>query len=103
MDHVIPHDLDVATARRVADEAFKAYAARFAQYDPKLSWSDERHAKIGMAALGARVKGTMVLEDRAIKVDLDVPLLLRPFRAKAIAIVEREVRIWIEKAHAGEV
>ena len=103
MDHVIPHDLDAATARRVAEKAFASYAARFASYDPKLEWSDDRHAKIGMTALGTRLKGTMALDDKAIRVDLDVPFLMRPFRAKAIEVVDREVKTWIEKAHTGEV
>ena len=36
------------------------------------------------------------------ELELDVPLLLRPFRAKAIEVLEQEVRAWIEKAKRGE-
>jgi hypothetical protein len=31
-----------------------------------------------------------------------VPLVFRPFRGKALEIIEREARVWLEKAKKGE-
>ena len=44
----------------------------------------------------------MHVQAHAIELELDVPLLFRPFRKKAISIIEAEVRAWIDRAKAGE-
>ena len=102
MKHVIKHDLDVATAKKVAERAFAEYQARFAQYDPKMRWADERRAEIAFHAMGMNVRGSMEVAPSEIDVDLDVPFLLRPFRSKALNAIEREVNRWVGKAKAGE-
>jgi hypothetical protein len=102
MKHVIQHDLDMPTARRVADRAFDSYKQRFAGYDPSMSWVSETRAEVGFNAKGVKIAGTMVLEDKTIEVDLDVPFLLRPFKNIALETIEREVRVWVGKAQAGE-
>ena len=102
MKHVIQHDLDEATARKVIDKAFAAYQARFPSYDPTLTWVTAKRAELGMKAMGASIGGEMTIEQGAIAVDLNVPLLLRPFKAKALEVIEREVAIWVEKAKSGQ-
>ncbi len=102
MKHVIPHDLDLATAKRVADRAFDEYKARFPSYQPTLRWADERHADVGFNAKGFQLTGTMAIEEKSIDLDLDVPLLFRPFRKIALEVIEREVRAWLDKARAGQ-
>jgi hypothetical protein len=103
MKHAIKHDLDVPTAKKVAERAFAEYQARFAQYDPQMRWADDRRAEIGFHAMGMNVRGSMEVEPQQIDVDLDVPFLLRPFRSKALEVIEREVNRWIGKAKAGEI
>ena len=34
--------------------------------------------------------------------DLDVPFVFRLFKSKAVEVIEREVRVWIDKAKRGE-
>jgi hypothetical protein len=102
MQQTIPHDLDEATAKRVIERAFAEYAARFPDHHPYLRWVGDLRAEIGFKALGATLSGTMELEPKRITVDLDVPFLLRPFRAKALAVIDEEVRRWVAKAHASE-
>ena len=50
-----------------------------------------------------RLRGEMEITPGTIEMELDVPLLLRPFRKRALAIVDEETRGWIEKAKAGEI
>jgi hypothetical protein len=35
--------------------------------------------------------------------ELEIPLLLRPFQGAAVKVIEQEVCSWIEKANAGEI
>lgn len=103
MKHMISHDLDLATARKVTDHAFAEYKARYAQYNPDLRWANDRRADLGFHAMGMNVTGSIDVAEKQIAVDLDVPFLLRPFRTKALEVIEREVNRWIAKAKAGEV
>jgi hypothetical protein len=103
MKHAIPHDLDTATAKKVTDRAFDQYKERFAAYSPTLTWADDRRADIAFSVKGMHVGGSMTLEDHEIDVDLDVPFLLRPFRSIALEVIDREVKAWIDKAHAGQI
>ena len=102
MKHSIEHDLDPATAKQVADRAFAEYRSRYPDYEPSLRWSSDRRADVSFNAKGIRMNGSMEIAERAIVMDLDVPLLLRPFRGKALEVIEREVRVWIAKAKAGQ-
>jgi hypothetical protein len=102
MKHQIPHDLDVNVAKEVAARAFDSYRARFANYQPKLQWTGERDARIEFQVKGLKLQGSIGILPRAIELDLDVPFVFRLFKSKAVEVIEREVRVWIAKAKAGE-
>jgi len=102
MKHVIQHDLDMPTAKRVADRAFAEYKGRFPDYHPSLTWVNEHRADVAFNAKGIKLSGSMQIEATAIVLELDVPFLFRPFQKIALDVIEREVRVWIDKAHAGE-
>jgi Putative polyhydroxyalkanoic acid system protein (PHA_gran_rgn) len=102
MKHTIDHDLDTATARKVADRAFSEYKARFPDYEPTAHWVSDTRADISFNAKGIRLKGAMEISEKAIAMDLDVPFLLRPFQKKAIEVIDREVRLWLGKAREGK-
>jgi Putative polyhydroxyalkanoic acid system protein (PHA_gran_rgn) len=102
MKHVIQHDLDMPTARRVVDHAFAEYQARFPDYKPTLEWESDTHATCSFNAKGIKLAGSMTVEPTSIVMDLDVPFLFRPFQKVAIKVIDDEVRRWIGKAHAGE-
>lgn len=101
MDHRVPHDLDLETSRVVADKAWQSYSERFAKYSPTINWATERLANIGFTAKGITLNGSLELEEGAIVMNLEVPFLMRPFKKKAIEVIEREIRKWIDKAKAG--
>jgi hypothetical protein len=103
MKHLIRHDLDTPTARRAADRAFAEYRRRYEAYDPTLAWSGETRGDVSFAAKGIKLAGSIVLDPGTITMELDVPFLLRPFQKRALEVIEREVRIWLDKAKTGEI
>jgi hypothetical protein len=103
MKHLIRHDLDPATAKKVTDRAFEEYKNRYPSYKPSLRWVSDERADIGINAKGVQLDGSMTIEKASIAIELDVPFLFRPFKKVAIEVIEREVKVWIGKARAGEI
>lgn len=101
MKHSVSHDLGKDLAKKTAVAAFQAYEERFAKYNPTATWTDD-HADISFSARGMAVKGSIEVRPSSIDIDVDVPLLLRPFKRIAEEVVEREIRKWVEKAKRGE-
>jgi len=58
---------------------------------------------IAFSAKGIKLKGTLEILPKAIEMDLDVPFLLKPFKKKAISVIDEETKKWIAKAKAGEI
>lgn len=103
MKHTIEHDLNMTTAKKVTDRAFAEYGSRYPDYQPTLSWIDDRRADVSFSAKGIHLGGKMAIDEKSISLDLDVPFLFRPFQKKAIEVIDREVKVWIEKARAGQI
>ena len=102
MKHQIAHDLDMGLAKEAAGRAFEAYQKRFADYQPKLNWVSERDAQIEFNIKGMKLHGSIGILPRAIELDLDVPFVFRLFKNKAVDVIDREVRTWLDKAKRGE-
>jgi hypothetical protein len=102
MKHVIPHDLELGLSKKAAERAFAAYAAKLAEYDPKVTWTDAMHATISFKVKGISLTGAFTIRQGAIDMDLDVPFLLRPFQGRAVEVIDREVNEWIQRARNGE-
>ena len=100
--HDIPHDLDISLARLAAKKAAEAYGKRFAEYDYEAKWVSENRVELGFTVVGKRLEGSMTIKPDRLELELDVPLLMRPFRGKAIEIIEKEARSWLDKAKRGE-
>lgn len=98
--HEIEHDLAPGVARQAIDSAMRSYLDRFRKYDPHFEWAGERDGEFGFKAKGLKVKGEFELQDDSLLIDVQVPLVLRAFKGKAIEVIDREVRRWIERAQA---
>lgn len=103
MKHTVNHDLGQDKAKRVALAAIDSYKARFAEYQPKANWVNDQHADISFSVKGITLSGSMEVGPKTIDMDLEVPFLLRPFKGKAMGVIEEEIRKWIGKAKAGEI
>lgn len=103
MKHVVVHDLDPEKAKKVAGAAFDSYKARFAEYKPTVTWANDKRADISFSVKGVTLKGGIDIKPKSFDLDLDVPFLLKPFKGKAISVIEDEIKKWIGKAKAGEI
>jgi hypothetical protein len=101
MKHKVPHDLPIDLARKAADRALEAYSAQFADYHPQVTWADDTTAHIEFNAKGITLTGVFEIFPDAVAIDMDVPLLLRPFRNKAMQVIDDQIRQWIGKAKGG--
>jgi hypothetical protein len=100
MKHEVSHDLGEAKAREVADKALAAYQAKFAEYEPKVSWKTEKNAEISFNVKGMKLSGQLAITEKHFDIELDVPFMLRPFKGKALEVIESEIRKWIGRAKA---
>lgn len=98
MKHQVPHALAQSKAKDIAIQALDSYQKRFAEYDPYCDWVSEYVAKIGFSVKGVKLTGSIEVLPSAFELDLDVPFLLRPFKGKALAVIEEEIKRWIAKA-----
>lgn len=103
MKQVIQHDLGVATAKRATERAFAEYKGRYPDYTPTLEWRGEQKADVTFNAKGVKLNGNVDIADSTVTLELDVPFLFRPFQKKAMEVIEREVRVWLDKAKKGEI
>ncbi len=98
MKHSVAHDLPLDAAKQMAIEAIDGYTKKFIDYNPSVTWLSEQVAEVSFKAKGVTLKGTFeVLADR-IDIDMEVPLLLRMFRQKAIDVIEREILRLVQRA-----
>jgi Putative polyhydroxyalkanoic acid system protein (PHA_gran_rgn) len=103
MEHRIEHDLSPELARKAVKGAVTTYSEKLAKYSPTVAWQGEDRVDVGFKAKGMTLSGTLKLVPKAVLVDMDVPLLLKPFRKIALDVIETQVKEWVAKAHAGEV
>lgn len=102
MKHTISHPLPIDVAKKATQKAFEAYAERFEKYNPTAEWRGDYAADVGFEAKGVKLGGAITLRDGAIDIEMDVPFLFKPFRSKAVAVIEDEIRKWIDRAKEGE-
>jgi hypothetical protein len=103
MKHSVPHDLGQDKAKQAAEAALAQYAQKFANYHPQTQWVSDNKATISFTIKGVTLRGTMEVLASAIEMDLDVPFLFRPFKGKALGVIEGEIKEWIAKAKQGSV
>lgn len=102
MKHVVNHGLGKDRAKQVAEKAFQSYKERFSNYDPKANWVRDDRCEISFSVKGMKLDGALEINDKDIEMDLDVPFVLRPFKGKALSVIEEEITKWVGKAKAGE-
>ncbi len=103
MKHSISHDVAPPLAKKAAERAFEAYKAKYSEYQPTLHWRDDDHASIEFRVKGVHLHGAFTLRPHVVDLELDVPFVFRIFQKRAIEVIESEVRLWLEKAKAGEI
>jgi Putative polyhydroxyalkanoic acid system protein (PHA_gran_rgn) len=100
MKHSVPHDLGQERAKKVAESALASYAQKYANYNPTVTWTSANRAELSFKVKGMSLSGVVEVLDRSIDLDIDVPFLLRPFKAQALGVIDGEINEWIKKAKA---
>lgn len=102
MEHKVKHELGRALAKRATEAALKQYASEYAEFEPRVTWHDDYAARVAFTVKGLSLSGAVGVDEHHISLDLQVPLMLRPFRSRAMAVIEREIGEWVGKAKRGE-
>jgi hypothetical protein len=102
MEHRVSHDVGRDLAKKATIAAFDAYAHKYGQYSPKTTWTADYSAKVSFSVKGLSLEGKVEVREHEIGLNLDVPFLLRPFKSRALEIIEREIGVWCDKAKNGQ-
>ncbi len=86
------------TVHRAAAIALASYQERFPGYQPVVVWTGPEHGEISFHIKGMTIHAIVDLRPRAIQVSMEVPLIFRMFRERAIWRVEAEIKKWLLKA-----
>lgn len=97
MKHVIKTGLDFQNTKYAFDEAFKVYKQQFAEYNPQFAWKSDDLAKFAFRVKGFNIEGLVLIDGGDIVIDMTVPLIARAFQGKAIEMIEKEVRVWVDR------
>lgn len=100
--HRVPHGLPLEVAIQATRAALDSYRHRFPGAAPGGAWDDERTGRLWFEVAGKRLDGRIRIDEQAIELELDVPLVFRPFRKKALEIIEQEIALWVDRARRGE-
>lgn len=98
MRHSISHSLDVDAARQLVERAFAHYQARHPSYKPTLTWLSPQRGEIRIRVRGHELLAHLELLFGEVVVEMDVPLLFRPFQGTARRVIDREVERWLTSA-----
>lgn len=102
MKHIIKHGISLELAEKATRKALESYQERFAEYNPQVDWQSEQKAAVSFGVKGVTLDGDIEVDANDIAIGMKVPLLLRPFKKKAITVVEEEIQKWVARAKAGE-
>ena len=102
MKHTIEHGLAFDVACSAARHASESCAERFEGYNFSATWVDAGHVEFGFTVAGKRLSGSMKIDAEVMVLEIPLPFVLKPFRRKAIDVIDAEVREWIARAKRGE-
>ncbi|MFB6262192.1 MAG: polyhydroxyalkanoic acid system family protein [Bradymonadaceae bacterium] len=102
MKHTVEHGLSKDLAKKATEHAFDAYQQKLSDYDPQANWVTDDEAEVTFSVKGYTLEGGIHLDEDVIELELDIPMLLKPFKSKAVSVVEDEIDKWVEKARQGD-
>jgi hypothetical protein len=103
MEHRVPHDVGRDLAKAATIAAFASYKQKYGEYSPTTTWTSDYRATVTFSVKGFSLDGKILIEDREVVMDMDVPFVLRPFKKRALEIIEREIQLWCKRAKNGEI
>jgi hypothetical protein len=103
MKHVIRHGVNQAQAKQAIETAIEVYTRKFPDYHPRTQWKSDTKAEVSFKVKGMTLTTTIEIKPETIESDMDVPFLFRPFKSRALKVIDSEVEKWLARAKAGEI
>lgn len=103
MKHVIRHGVSQTQAKQAIETAIDVYARKFPDYHPRTQWKSETKAEVSFKVKGMTLTTNIEIKPETIESDMDVPFLFRPFKSRALKVIDAEVQKWLARAKAGEI
>lgn len=95
VEHIISHSLSMSDLIENAKKAIAEYTTKYAQYEPQFVWEGEQKISIKFSTKGITIQGVVFLNPQELKLELEVPFLLRMFKNKAIELIDKEAQKWL--------
>lgn len=102
MKKSFPHDLSKDQAKKATQAAIDKYTEKFSDFNPQAEWITDDKAEVSFSAKGVTLEGSFELKQDEIEMQMDIPFLLRPFKGKAVSVIEDEINKWVAKAKSGD-
>lgn len=102
MEHRVIHGVDRELAKAATIAAFASYKQKYGEYSPTTTWTSDYRATVTFSVKGFTLDGKIHIDDREVVMDMDVPFVLRPFKKRAMEIIEREIQLWCKRAKDGQ-
>lgn len=104
MKYVAKHGIDdLERVKTVIEKAYGSYKDRLSEYNPNLSWKDDRNATVSFSVMKKSINTDFEITDQEIRIEGKIPFIFKPFESKIEKVVGGEVDKWIAKAQAGEI
>jgi hypothetical protein len=101
LQHTVPHALGLTRAREVLEQAFAHYQERYPHANMQRQWHGDREAQVELKVGGFKLHPRISLGETHVAVEMDVPLLARPWVPRIKERIEREIGQWLEQAKGG--
>ena len=99
--HELEHGLTQGQAKQAAQLALEHYLERYGSRGLSARWVSDLRAEIEVSVKGASVRASVDVLPAVLRIEVEVPLLLRPFKAVTVAKVESEARRWIAQVQSS--
>jgi hypothetical protein len=104
MKYVAKHGIDdLDRVKTVIEKAYDSYKERLSEYNPNLSWKDDRNATVSFTVMKKSLSTDFEITDNEVRIEGKIPFIFKPFESKIEKVVGGEVEKWIEKAKNEEI
>lgn len=98
---IIPANLTAQEAKKIADEAWKTYSAKYPAANPSLKWNAPDKAAISFQIGSSTIAGTMAIQKGQLLLDCAVPFAFRVMIPQATKAIQESVDEWVRKSRGA--
>jgi hypothetical protein len=100
--HYLSHPFDTIDARRLVERAYRSYQSRYPAAQIALVWESDNLASVEFGVRGFRFQGRVTLRPGTLELGLQLPMVFRVFRDRAVQRIDEEARRWVLLAHQDQ-